>query len=722
MANLNTLKTNLETEVTTLSLQASETQANLEEFDVTLESGVLATNIAVKLTALESTYAPELLSVKQQLAEAATKAELATKRSITTLITDTDISDTLRSQIAGTAAINAVPSEASVTPLKTTFFKRDTNLFNKLTRSVDYYVNEANGLLVSSVGFHTSDFIFIKASTSYFASKIWRYAFYDTNKVFISGANPGNTPYGMSITTPANAKYLRFTYYGDFADVIMLSEGSSAVPYEAYIEYFDVDALKDTSIPWDKLSDGKIINVNEATFVKLGKNLFDKTTATTGYYVNNTNGTLAANAQFVVSDFIPVSPSTNYTENSAYYLAYYDSNKVYISGLASAGPVSRTVTTPENAAFVRVSLVLTNLDIFQFELGSLVTSYEPYCYKFTRDLDTTIPDLILPPSIPALVGKEVNIYFDNLMMVDSSKYQINVVCSIGTQQNERWTCVPLAAGTFSLTVEIYENFGLVTSATTNVVVKASSVGTGVTKTLLAIGDSTTAAGVYTQELLTLMSTDPMDVNLIGSIGTAPNLHEGRSGWTTSKFYSDVTSPFVFSGVFNFPQYMTTKGFAAPDYVSIHLGINDVFQWTNDVDLTGVIKDTMSQLENMITSILSYNGTVKVAVFVTIPPSANQDAFGTSYTSGQTRWRYKRNVILFAKKLISQFKDREASRIYLVPVNVNLDTKNNMSTETVVVNSRNSATVVRQNNGVHPANSGYFQMADIWYYWLKSQEV
>ena len=50
---------------------------DIEEFDVALETGVLATNIAAKLIELQTTYAPDLLSVKNGLEQAATKAELS---------------------------------------------------------------------------------------------------------------------------------------------------------------------------------------------------------------------------------------------------------------------------------------------------------------------------------------------------------------------------------------------------------------------------------------------------------------------------------------------------------------------------------------------------------------------------------------------------------------------------------------------------------------------
>lgn len=74
LAEVDTRLTTAMANVTEIVADAEET---LTEFDVALEAGVVATNIENKLNNLETTYAPELLSVKQQLAEAATKDELS---------------------------------------------------------------------------------------------------------------------------------------------------------------------------------------------------------------------------------------------------------------------------------------------------------------------------------------------------------------------------------------------------------------------------------------------------------------------------------------------------------------------------------------------------------------------------------------------------------------------------------------------------------------------
>jgi len=338
--------------------------------------------------------------------------------------------------------------------------------------------------------------------------------------------------------------------------------------------------------------------------------------------------------------------------------------------------------------------------------------------------------IVLPPQIDALVGKEVNIYFDNLLKYDANDYYFNVTCSIGAQQNERWTCVPTVAGTSAITIDIYDKqFNKLGTASSSVVVKNATVGIGVSKKVLFIGDSTTNAAVYTGELLTLFgASDPMDITLLGSRGTGSNLHEGRGGWTVNMYNTvaesgGITNPFYNTATskFDFSYYMTQRGYASVDYVGIHLGINDVFNFSDDATLLASISTILITLDSMVANIKSFNSSIKVGIMVTIPASKYQDSFAKSYQNGQTTWRYKQNWFLWINELMSMFKSRTGENIFIVPLYTNLDTVNNMATETIPVNSRSAKTVARQSNGVHPANEGYYQMADTIYYWLKGFE-
>lgn len=57
---------------------------------------------------------------------------------------------------------------------------------------------------------------------------------------------------------------------------------------------------------------------------------------------------------------------------------------------------------------------------------------------------------------------------------------------------------------------------------------------------------------------------------------------------------------------------------------------------------------------------------------------------------------------------------------MIPTNVGLDTENNFLTKLERVNGQNKTIITRQFNGVHPAASGYNQMGDTYYAWLKYQ--
>ncbi|MBO1515703.1 hypothetical protein I7822_29390, partial [Metabacillus sp. BG109] len=114
----------------------------------------------------------------------------------------------------------------------------------------------------------------------------------------------------------------------------------------------------------------------EVSVVKT-KNLFNKTTVTSGKYVSTTNGTLGDNTVLSASDYIPISPSTSYTQShsdSASNFAFYDSSKVFISGATD----TKTFSTPSNAAYVRVTIRNVNLDSYQLEVGTESTGYVPY--------------------------------------------------------------------------------------------------------------------------------------------------------------------------------------------------------------------------------------------------------------------------------------------------------------------------------------------------------
>ena len=123
-----------------------------------------------------------------------------------------------------------------------------------------------------------------------------------------------------------------------------------------------------------------------------GKNLFDKSATNTsngyeaGKYINGNTGSVVADADCNISEYIQVEPNTTYTiygvSGSNVGVGYYDATKTYLSGDRYAitwGTVgAKTFTTPSNAKYIRVSIIKANIDITQLEQGSSATPYVPY--------------------------------------------------------------------------------------------------------------------------------------------------------------------------------------------------------------------------------------------------------------------------------------------------------------------------------------------------------
>ena len=102
----------------------------------------------------------------------------------------------------------------------------------------------------------------------------------------------------------------------------------------------------------------------------------------------------------------------------------------------------------------------------------------------------------------------------------------------------------------------------------------------------------------------------------------------------------------------------------------------------------------------------------------VTSGAWQDAFGANYKNGQTAWQYRKNVFALNRRMIEKFAKCGDKRLLLIPANVNLDCENNFPALSAEANARNPRTILRQNNGVHPAVTGYKQMGDSFYAWLK----
>lgn len=354
--------------------------------------------------------------------------------------------------------------------------------------------------------------------------------------------------------------------------------------------------------------------------------------------------------------------------------------------------------------------------------------------------------LVLPSEIPAVVGLELNLYFDNLVLVlNPANYAFDVICTKGRQQADRWTLTPEPSdvGLHDLMVEVRDqSHTVVARAATRLRIVPADAASDQKNSLLLIGDSLTHASVYPQHLLKLCDApgNPR-LSLVGSHGPGETLgavrHEGYGGWTARRFVTHFTgraregdyrqrgSPFLYADAAGQPQLDFRRycgdvnGGTLPDIVAVFLGPNDVFG-LNEAGLEAGVAEIVAQFDVLLQMVRDCGPEVKFAVMLPVPPAASQDAFGANYGSGQTRWQYRRNQHRLLECLLDRFGGRESERVFVIPVYLNLDCLNNYPSLTEAANARTATQVRRQNNGVHPSAEGYQQIGDMLYAWLKSQ--
>jgi lysophospholipase L1-like esterase len=189
-------------------------------------------------------------------------------------------------------------ADKSVTADKISFIQQSSNLFDKSKITASSYL-DLSGNVLSDSGFAISDYIPVKASTSYnFKYNAVPGAYYRSDKTFISSFNSVK-----SITTPADAVYIRLTLYNSWVQTQQVCEGTTLPAYEPYYKRISPDIKLDKSnIVYGADSDPyrRIYNLSDCLNKWKSGEKFpiaffgDSTTAgqtTSGYTVDNVVGT-----------------------------------------------------------------------------------------------------------------------------------------------------------------------------------------------------------------------------------------------------------------------------------------------------------------------------------------------------------------------------------------------------------------------------------------------
>ncbi|GAB4042166.1 hypothetical protein [Spirosoma litoris] len=271
---------------------------------------------------------------------------------------------------------------------------------------------------------------------------------------------------------------------------------------------------------------------------------------------------------------------------------------------------------------------------------------------------------------------------------------------------------------FPLAFEVKdENSAVLATGSTQIVVTAKKSSPSSNKNILLIGDSFTQQAWYPNELarrLTGTGGSPAgdgltNLTFIGTQGGTGTRHEGWSGKTYS-FFESNQSPFwnPNTSQVDFNYYCTQNGYSGIDYVVIILGTN--------------AKEDNSIISALWDKLLAHNSNIKVLIGGCI--FANPQNGWGSIALDQVDNPTGRNFLASIKTTLDYNRRLEAltktspyvNNFFFADILPGFDMDFNMQYNNAAqANARNStATIPQGTDNVHPASSGYWQIADTMY--------
>lgn len=309
--------------------------------------------------------------------------------------------------------------------------EKGVNLFNKDAVTLGKYYNYANGELWDAAAtlFAASELIQIQPNTEYqfTAANDQQFAFFDANKVYISGMASA-LPTSKFIT-PSNAKYIGLTVRVPQLDTFMFCK-SSEFPSQYVPYYVNNSSLK---INTDQIFDFES-KVQEIAHLE-NINIVDPSVLIAGKYYNYGNGELW-DAAWASAGLYEVEANTTYQTSTFYdqQFAFFDASKVYISGQANALP-DNTFTTPNNAKYIGLTVPNNQINTLVVAKQSIFpTVYVPFGVN-------TFSDVILPDNTPKTTKLTVSATANGANAIqnkidsiadatDKNRYQIDVAAGV----------------------------------------------------------------------------------------------------------------------------------------------------------------------------------------------------------------------------------------------------------------------------------------------------
>lgn len=293
--------------------------------------------------------------------------------------------------------------------------------------------------------------------------------------------------------------------------------------------------------------------------------------------------------------------------------------------------------------------------------------------------------LIVPKKIYGFVGAESSLYFDNITQDKNVDFTMLFPSTfLGLRQFERWMYKPTAAGETSFTISSSKAGFELDSQTVAVKVVADNAVTA-TKTVHFIGDSLIEYGDKLKALYDIQAANTYTkLNFVGTLALAAPYaavkHNGYAGKSIDQLFLATipavgANPFwnTTTSAFDYSYFLSNNSIAAPDFVFIGFGPNDMSSITTDGMAISKAKFICDYYQRMIDSIKTASVAIKVVIAASVPSGDDADGFTTAIVRGE-QWRMNRNLKILAKEVYSRFGTSEASNIYVSHASCSFDTK------------------------------------------------
>jgi hypothetical protein len=419
--------------------------------------------------------------------------------------------------------------------------------------------------------------------------------------------------------------------------------------------------------------------------------------------------------------------------------------KVIKVGTAGRPEGGYTFTTAAQA-----SGTITSMSTWQFGISILINrkkTIEAFVNKAVRDIPVDKPKLILPAKIETYVGDTLQVFkYSICSAYNPNLYNIQFISDktvgqkkVGDDYRRYWQYIPTEAGTFNVSVNLYNNSGvLIDSKKIKISVSAHNASPATIKNVMFLGDSLTFYNRISDEFVRLLTTtggattvaDTLSTNTVNKpagkgltniqlVGTqkqnhlgwvGQTFHEGRSGWEW-KNYIQAGSPFWIGGAININTWLTNNSLAVPDIIYIGLGWNDIFlSMPNEANASASIANAKTLLRAIKTQL----PTTKVYLWTEPLPSLlggeGAHPYGSDLRVDTHLWKRKLSVLygeynnLVADPEFSTF-------VSLIASHAMVDSENAMQQGFSPKNARITETEMRGKDDIHPADSGFFQISD-----------